>query len=883
MMTSSDIRRSFFEYFGKNGHTVVPSSSLIPQDDPTLLFTNAGMVQFKRVFTGEEGRRYKRAVSIQKSLRAGGKHNDLENVGFTSRHHTFFEMLGNFSFGDYFKKEAIEMGWEFLTSVLGLPADKLWVSVYKKDDEAYELWQKMIGIPQERLVRLGEKDNFWQMGDTGPCGPCSEILIDQGIETGCGRPECSVGCECDRYLELWNLVFMQFERKSSGELIPLPKPSIDTGMGLERITAVVQGVKSNYDSDLFMPLIKAISREAGVPYDSAHTVSIRVIADHLRAATFLISDGVMPANEGRGYVLRRIMRRGARHARLIGIHEPFLYRNADHVIDLMKGHYPELYMNREIISTVIHREEEGFINTLEQGMKILDEVITEVKERGTKTIPGETLFKLYDTYGFPLDITAEIARENELVMDEAGFRNAMDTQRERARRAWVGEEKIKPIYHSLKSLVATEFVGYEHIESRGKVAAIIKDGVNVERADSGDEIEVIFDKTPFYGESGGQVGDKGVGIGPEGGIDIVDTIKPLDIIVSKAHVNNGSIVVGEEWVLKVNKGTRQGTARSHTATHMLQAALKQILGEHVKQAGSLVAPDRLRFDFLHFKPLSEGEIRDIEGILNEKIMDNVPVITDVMDIDNALKAGATALFGEKYGDKVRVVQVQDFSKELCGGTHCKATGDIGVIKIISESGIASGVRRIEAFTGEASLKYLNDTEVRLEEICEAVKANPDDVAAKTDRLISTVKEQEKEIARLKEMLAASKAKDVTSEIREVAGIKVLSKKVDGMNIDELRNFGDSLRSRIGSGIVSVGAEVDGKAAILVMVTKDLADKFNARDIINEIAGLVDGRGGGRPDMAQAGGKRPEGLNEALNKVAEVVEKMAGSGINKLIV
>ena len=883
MMTSSDIRRSFFEYFGKNGHTVVPSSSLIPQDDPTLLFTNAGMVQFKRVFTGEEGRRYKRAVSIQKSLRAGGKHNDLENVGFTSRHHTFFEMLGNFSFGDYFKKEAIEMGWEFLTSVLGLPADKLWVSVYKKDDEAYELWQKMIGIPQERLVRLGEKDNFWQMGDTGPCGPCSEILIDQGIETGCGRPECSVGCECDRYLELWNLVFMQFERKSSGELIPLPKPSIDTGMGLERITAVVQGVKSNYDSDLFMPLIKAISREAGVPYDSAHTVSIRVIADHLRAATFLISDGVMPANEGRGYVLRRIMRRGARHARLIGIHEPFLYRNADHVIDLMKGHYPELYMNREIISTVIHREEEGFINTLEQGMKILDEVITEVKERGTKTIPGETLFKLYDTYGFPLDITAEIARENELVLDEAGFRNAMDTQRERARRAWVGEEKIKPIYHSLKSLVATEFVGYEHIESRGKVAAIIKDGVNVERADSGDEIEVIFDKTPFYGESGGQAGDKGVGIGPEGGIDIVDTIKPLDIIVSKAHVNNGSIVVGEEWVLKVNKGTRQGTARSHTATHMLQAALKQILGEHVKQAGSLVAPDRLRFDFLHFKPLSEGEIRDIEGILNEKIMDNVPVITDVMDIDNALKAGATALFGEKYGDKVRVVQVQDFSKELCGGTHCKATGDIGVIKIISESGIASGVRRIEAFTGEASLKYLNDTEVRLEEICEAVKANPDDVAAKTDRLISTVKEQEKEIARLKEMLAASKAKDVTSEIREVAGIKVLSKKVDGMNIDELRNFGDSLRSRIGSGIVSVGAEVDGKAAILVMVTKDLADKFNARDIINEIAGLVDGRGGGRPDMAQAGGKRPEGLNEALNKVAEVVEKMAGSGINKLIV
>lgn len=875
MTTSADIRRSFFEYFGKNDHTVVTSSSLIPQDDPTLLFTNAGMVQFKRVFTGEEGRSYKRAVSIQKCLRAGGKHNDLENVGFTARHHTFFEMLGNFSFGDYFKKEAIGLGWEFLTRVLGLPADKLWVSVYKNDDEAYDLWLKMIGIPQERLVRLGEKDNFWQMGDTGPCGPCSEILIDQGPGTGCGRPECAVGCDCDRYLELWNLVFMQYERKASGELTSLPKPSIDTGMGLERISAVVQGVKSNYDSDLFMPLIKAISKESGVSYDSAHSVSIRVIADHIRAAAFLISDGVMPSNEGRGYVLRRIMRRGARHARLIGIHEPFLYRNVDPVIDLMKGHYPELNMNREIISTVTHREEEGFINTLEQGMKILDDVMQEVKDRGTRTIPGETLFKLYDTYGFPLDITAEIARENELVLDETGFQEAMKTQQERARRAWVGQDKIKPIYQSLKLSVSTKFVGYEQIESSGRVAVIIKDGVNVERASSGDEIEVIFDKTPFYGESGGQVGDKGVGIGPEGGIDIVDTIKPLDIIISKAKVNNGSIAVGEEWVLKVNKGVRRGTARSHTATHMLQAALKQILGGHVKQAGSLVEPDRLRFDFIHFKPLSAGEIEDIEGVLNEKIRDNVPVITDVMDIDNALKGGATALFGEKYGDEVRVVQVQDFSKELCGGTHCKATGDIGVIKIISESGIASGVRRIEAFTGEASLKYLNETEDMFGEICEAVKATRDEVTAKTVRLLSAVRDQEKETARLKEMLSASKAKDISSEIREVAGIKVLSKKVDGMNIDELRNFGDSLRSRIGSGIVSVGAEVDGKAAILVMVTKDLSDKFNARDIINEIAGIVDGRGGGRPDMAQAGGKRPEGLHEALNKVAEVVKKMAG--------
>ncbi|MCC6545179.1 MAG: alanine--tRNA ligase [Nitrospirae bacterium] len=874
MTTSAEIRSSFFEYFGKNDHTVVTSSSLIPQNDPTLLFTNAGMVQFKRVFTGEEERSYKRAVSIQKCLRAGGKHNDLENVGFTSRHHTFFEMLGNFSFGDYFKKEAIGLSWEFLTRVLGLPAEKLWVSVYKNDDDAYDLWQKKIGFPRERLVRLAEKDNFWQMGDTGPCGPCSEIIIDQGSGTGCGRPECAVGCDCDRYLELWNLVFMQYEKKASGELTPLPSPSIDTGMGLERISAVVQGVKSNYDSDLFMPLITAIAGNASVSYDSSHNVSIRVIADHIRAAAFLISDGVMPSNEGRGYVLRRIIRRGARHARLIGIHEPFLFKNVGYVIELMKGHYPELYMNREIISTVTHREEEGFINTLEQGMKILDDVIIKVKERGTKTIPGEILFKLYDTYGFPLDITAEIAREHELVLDDAGFQNEMETQRERARRAWVGQEKIKPAYQALKSVVTTKFTGYDLIESTGQVAAIIKDGVNVERAAAGDEIEVVFEKTPFYGESGGQAGDKGVGIGPEGGIEITDTIKALDIIVSKAKVNNGSIMVGEEWVLKVNNGLRRGIARSHTATHMLQAALKQILGGHVKQAGSLVEPDRLRFDFTHFKPLSAGEIGDVEGVLNEKIRDNLPVTTDVMDIDNALKGGATALFGEKYSDQVRVVQVQDFSKELCGGTHCKATGEIGLIKIISESGIASGVRRIEAFTGEAALKYLKETENIFGEICDAVKATREDACAKADRLISTIREQEKEMSRLKDMLASSRAKDVASDILEVAGIKLLSKKIDGMSIDELRKFGDSMRSRIGSGIISVGAEVDGKAAILIMVTEDLTNKFSARDIMNEIAGLVDGRGGGRPEMAQAGGKRPEGLQEALNKVVEVIEKMS---------
>lgn len=870
-MTSNDIRRLFFEYFGGKGHTIVPSSSLIPEEDPTLLFTNAGMVQFKRVFTGEEGRGYKRAVSIQKCLRAGGKHNDLENVGFTARHHTFFEMLGNFSFGDYFKKEAIGMGWEFLTKTLRLPAERLWVSVYKKDDEAYELWEKKIGVPKERIVRLGEKDNFWQMGDTGPCGPCSEIIIDQGPDVGCRRPECGIGCDCDRYLELWNLVFMQYERKESGELVPLPKPSIDTGMGLERITAVVQGVKSNYESDLFTPIITAISKEAGVP-DGMHT-SLRVISDHLRAIAFLISDGVIPSNEGRGYVLRRIIRRAARHGRLIGIEEPFLHQDVTHVVELMKPHYPELGANREMISSITLREEEGFINTLEQGMKILDDVIRKVQERGENIVPGEDLFKLYDTYGFPLDLAADIAQEHHLRLDEKGFNGAMEVQRERARRAGLGEEKIKPVYKALKSSVSTRFVGYEHTEARGEALAILKDGNQVDRAGSGEEIEVVFNPTPFYGESGGQVGDKGIGVGPEGGIEIIDTVKPLDIIVSRARVTTGSIAVGEEWVLKVHRTSRQATARSHTATHMLHAALRQIIGEHVKQAGSLVAPDRLRFDFIHFKPLSEVEVGRIEEMLNEKVRENIPVVTEVMDVSQALKSGAMALFGEKYGDQVRVVQVPGFSKELCGGTHCRATGDIGVVKIVSENGIASGVRRIEALTGEASLRYLDESERTVSDLSGILKVKPAEVRDKAERLLAQLKEQEKELARLREQLTATKAKDISSEIQEVDGIKVISKRVESMGMESLRNFAESLRSQVKSGIVAVGAETEDKAAMVVMVSKDLIPQFDAREIIREAAALVDGRGGGRADMAQAGGKRPEGLSEALNKVVEVVRAM----------
>ncbi|MBI5406765.1 MAG: alanine--tRNA ligase [Nitrospirae bacterium] len=880
-MTSDDIRRLFFEYFAGKGHTIVPSSSLVPENDPTLLFTNAGMVQFKRVFTGEEGRSYKRAVSIQKCLRAGGKHNDLENVGFTARHHTFFEMLGNFSFGDYFKKEAVAMGWEFLTKTLCLPADRLWVSVYEKDDEAYELWRTAIGVSRDRIVRLGEKDNFWQMGDTGPCGPCSEVIIDQGPEVGCGRPECRVGCDCDRYLELWNLVFMQYEKKASGELLPLPKPSIDTGMGLERVTAVVQGVKSNYEADLFMPLIKAISKESGIVYDSPprkSDVSLRVIADHLRAITFLISDGVIPSNEGSGYVLRRIIRRGARHGRLIGIQEPFLYKGVRYVIDLMRPHYPELQTNSGIISEITRREEEGFINTLEQGIRILDDIIKRAQEGGKRMIPGADLFKLYDTYGFPLDLAVDIAKEQDLVLDEEGFREAMEQQRERARRAGLGEDKINPVYKTLKSgNVATQFAGYEHLETRGRVAAIIRDGVVVNSAKAGEEIEVVFDITPFYGESGGQIGDQGIGIGPEGGIEVTDTLKPLDMIVHKARVTTGSITKREEWVLRVNRTSRQATTRSHTATHMLHAALRQTIGEHVKQAGSLVAPDRLRFDFIHFKPVSEVEMGRIEEMLNEKIRENIPVITEVMDVSQALQGGAMALFGEKYGEKVRVVQVPGFSKELCGGTHCKATGEIGVFRIASESGIAAGVRRIEALTGAAALRHFIESERTVAEISGMLKAKPAEVAGKAERLVTQFKEQEKEIARLKGQLTISQAKDISSEIREVEGIQVLSKRADPMSIDDLRNFAESLRSQMKSGVVAAGTGADDKAAIVVMVTKDLASQLDAREIIREIAPLVDGRGGGRADMAQAGGKRPEGLAEALGKVAGVVGEMAKRG------
>ena len=873
-MTSEDIRRLFFKYFVEKGHTIVPSSSLVPADDPTLLFTNAGMVQFKKVFTGEEKRSYTRAVSIQKCLRAGGKHNDLENVGFTARHHTFFEMLGNFSFGDYFKKEAIEMGWEFLTRILNLPPEKLWVSVYMEDNEAYEIWRSM-DVPEDRIVRLGKEDNFWQMGDTGPCGPCSEIIIDQGPEVGCGRPECSVGCDCDRYLELWNLVFMEFERKETGELLPLPRPSIDTGMGLERITAVVEGVKSNYDTDLFLPIINAISHDTGIEYVShsydTQVVALRVIADHVRAITFLISDGVLPSNEGRGYVLRRIIRRGARYGRLIGLHRPFLYKYIDLVIERMEAHYPEIKENRDLITTVTHREEEGFINTLEHGMKILEDLIGDLLNRGEKYIPGEELFRLYDTYGFPVDLTAEIAREKGLALDEKGFHRAMEEQRERARRAGLGEKKVKPIYKEL-GLSQPAFVGYETMETTGHVIAIIKDNTSVTGAYRGEEIEVIFDPTPFYGESGGQIGDRGVAIGPKGTLNIVDTQKPLGLIVHKARVVDGEIRVGEEWILKVNRNMRKATARSHTATHMLHAALRSVVGSHVKQSGSLVEPDRLRFDFSHFKPLSREEIKMIEALVNEKILENLSLITHVMDLQEAMESGALALFDEKYGEKVRVVEIPGFSKELCGGTHCKATGDIGSIKIIDEGGVAAGIRRIEALTGKRAMEYIDKEEEILEDIGKILKTPAEEFPERLERLVSILKEQEKELIQLKQELNSYRVQDILSHITHVDNISIVATKVDVATMEELRHLGDLLKTRLKSGVIALGANIGGKASLLVMVTKDLTPEIDAREVINAIAIEVEGRGGGRVDMAQAGGKKIEGLTRAIKKVPEVIQK-----------
>lgn len=877
-MKSREIRKAFLDFFVSKGHELVRSSSLIPKGDPTLLFTNAGMVQFKSVFLGEETRPYKRATSCQKCLRAGGKHSDIENVGHTARHHTFFEMLGNFSFGDYFKREAIFFAWELLTEWFKLPKERLWVSIYEEDDEAALLWKEITGISEDKIVRLGAKDNFWQMGDSGPCGPCSEIIIDQGPDVGCGKKDCSVGCDCDRYLEIWNLVFMQYNRNEKGELSPLPRPSIDTGMGLERITAVLQGKLNNFDTDIFSEIISSISAEAGISYGkgSETDISIRVIADHIRAIGFLLSEGLIPSNEGRGYVLRRIIRRAARHARALGLSGPVLYRFLDALAVSMGDIYTELIDEKERVSKILEIEEERFAKTLDQGMRLIDGLINEVKRWGKKTIPGEEIFRLYDTYGFPYDLARDIALDNGLAIDEEGFHREMEIQRERARASWVGEEDaVAPIYRELISEIGrTEFIGYERLESVSVIRAIVKDGKVIKEAREGEEIEVFLDITPFYGESGGQVGDTGEITGENFRATVKNTSKPIEGLQSHhVKIKKGTIRVWDRVHCKVDEEKRKATMRNHTATHLLQAALRIVLGDHVKQAGSLVSPDRLRFDFTHFSALSEYEISSIENIVNEKILENLPVVVNVMDLKEAIASGAIAIFGDKYGEKVRVISVPHFSSELCGGTHCRATGDIGLFVIASEESIASGIRRIEALTGSNAFNYLKAKASEFRRLGELLKT--DKVYQRVEKLLSELKALEKDVETLKARSLAKDSSSIIEKVKKIDGINVISCKVDGLEAKDLRILADNIRDRIKSGVIFIASAKNGQASLLSMVTKDLIDRFDAGEIMKKVAAMAGGRGGGKKDMAQGGTNNIEKLDMAVKAVYDLIKEKGG--------
>ena len=871
--STQELRQAFIRYFEQHGHQAVPSSALIPQADPTLLFTNAGMNQFKRVFLGEETRAYTRAVSVQKCLRAGGKHNDLENVGYTRRHHTFFEMLGNFSFGDYFKEDAITFSWEFLTQTVGLAKDRMWVTIFRDDDDADQLWKK-VGVPASRIMRCDEKDNFWQMGDTGPCGPCSELHFDQGSSVpGDDQPNGSG----DRVIEIWNLVFMQFNRDAAGKLHPLPKPSIDTGMGLERLAAVGQGVYSNYDSDVFMPLLSAVATRAGVRYGEQDQTdrSMRVVADHLRAITFLMADGVLPSNEGRGYVLRRILRRAARHGRLLGIVEPFLYELTTVVVNQMAGAYSEIRGAAATIVEATRGEEERFISTLDQGLPILNEMIAIARAAGSKVLTGPDVFKLYDTYGFPMDLMGEACREQNMTLDEKGFDQAIEEQRNRARKTGGFEqETARPAVAQLAGQVgATKFVGYDRLETDSVLKAILKGERMVKEAVEGDEVEVALDVTPFYAEGGGQVGDQGVLVGVDGRVDIKETTRPVPtLILHKGVVIKGRIREGEQLRMTVNATTRQDAQRNHTATHLLHAALRDMLGPHVKQYGSLVGPNRLRFDFAHFRPLSSRDADEIETVVNNEVRKNERVATEVMSIQDAVAKGALAFFGDKYGEQVRVVTVESFSKELCGGTHCQHTGDIGLFRIVSETGVAAGVRRIEAQTGSGALANMKKLETDIRELSDLLKVGQSELVAKTRKVMAQLKDKERELEELKLKMAGSSAVEATA--KTIAGIQVHVQRTDGLDVSGMRALADQLRVKLKSGVVALGAATeDGKVSLLVVVTKDLIGKLNAGDLIKVMAAEVGGTGGGRSEMAQAGGKDPAKLDVALEKVFGLVERM----------
>jgi alanyl-tRNA synthetase len=866
-MKSSEIRRQFLDYFASKGHTSVASSPLIPGNDPTLLFTNAGMVQFKDVFLGRESRPYLRAASSQRCVRAGGKHNDLENVGYTARHHTFFEMLGNFSFGDYFKHDAIRYAWEFLTVTMGLPKDKLWVTVYQDDDEAFAIWADEIGVPKDRITRIGDKagqkyhsDNFWQMGDTGPCGPCTEIFYDHGPEVA-GGPPGTPEEDGDRYIEIWNLVFMQYNRDEDGIMHPLPKPSVDTGMGLERISAVMQHVHSNYEIDLFQALIKAAMRETGAT--DAGNNSLKVIADHIRACSFLIVDGVIPGNEGRGYVLRRVIRRAIRHGYKLGCKTPFFHKLVTDLATVMGEAYPELVTAQDRVTAVLKQEEERFAETLENGMGVLETAMASED----RMLDGETVFKLYDTFGFPLDLTADIARERGITVDFAGFEHAMQQQRERARAA----SKFTMGKGLEFSGERTEFVGYDSLEQEGRIVALYKEGSQVSEINAGDIAVVVLDRTPFYAESGGQVGDVGEIASGHGTFTVEDTQKiQADVFGHTGKLTAGKLTVGDTVNAKVDTEARQRAAYNHSATHLMHAALRSVLGTHVMQKGSLVNPERTRFDFAHPQPVTAEEIKRIEDQVNAEIRRNNRVETRLMKHEDAIKAGAMALFGEKYGDEVRVVGMGEFSTELCGGTHVKRTGDIGLFKVVAEGGVAAGIRRIEAVTGPGAVATVQEQEGALREVAERLKAQPGEVAARIQQIQDQVKSLEKELARYKSKLAGSQSDDLLAQAIEISGIKVLAATIEGADAKALREMADKLRDKLKSCALVLGSAVDGKVALIAAVTADLTNKVKAGELVNFVAGQVGGKGGGKPDLAQAGGTEPEKLPASLQSVADWV-------------
>ncbi len=870
-MSTSEIRAAFLEYFRSEGHQIVASSSLVPHNDPTLLFTNAGMNQFKDVFLGSDIRSYNRAVSSQRCVRAGGKHNDLDNVGYTARHHTFFEMLGNFSFGDYFKRDAITFAWRFLTSVLKLPKDKLLVTVYATDDEAYGIWANEMGVPAERIVRIGDNkgapyasDNFWQMGDTGPCGPCTEIFYDHGADIW-GGPPGSPEEDGDRFIEIWNVVFMQFNRQADGVLEPLPKPSVDTGMGIERISAIMQGVHSNYEIDIFQTLIKQAAAIVGI--DDLANKSLRVIADHIRSCSFLIADGIMPSNEGRGYVLRRIIRRAVRHGRKLGAQDVFFFRLVAALVQQMGDAYPELHSQQPIIERVLKQEEEQFVRTLDRGLALLEDELTALGD--AKVVPGEVVFKLYDTYGFPADLTADVVRDRDYTIDEAGFQSEMEKQRERGK----GASNFAVDYNKrLKIDHASQFTGYANLQVQEAITGLIKQDAEVETIQEGDEALVILANTPFYAESGGQLGDTGLLQYGDNIFAVTDTLKLGQAIAHKGYVERGQFSVADNVQAEVDSSRRLATAAHHSVTHLLHAALRQVLGDHVAQKGSQVGPERLRFDFSHFEPLTMATIRRVEALVNAEIRKNHPIHTNLMSVDEAKQSGAMALFGEKYDDEVRVVGMGEFSTELCGGTHANRTGDIGFFKIIAESGVAAGIRRIEAVAGQAAIDYMHQLGEQIDETASLVKGDQFSIAAKVRQVMDRTRSLERELEQLKTKLAAHAGANLLTQVVQVNGQQVLVAELEGVDPKSLRTTMDELKNRLQSGVLLLATVADNKVSLIAGVTNDLTSKVKAGELVNLVAQQVGGKGGGRADMAQAGGTEPQALPDALERVIPWLEE-----------